>query len=281
MSPIAPHKDLLSLEKRPLGSPQPEMLPFRWLTSDNDQSSDVECTGAEPSNQPLGTPHTVDLQTCYICQGTSDQESIMTCDGLGCSVITHLHCYFTAGSQDANDAITDIEHWHCENCGGLPRHMHPRPPATKRARVSFGPVLPAPLEVLTDQGDSATGHPSGGWGGHWPIRTEMSQPATGKGKEAMEPPINTTSLRDVQPPAPKRHAGPRPSSSGPHAPGGWGRAGDTAYTSHSTILRRDKELMDDDTTACFDPDLMIPPQPHPDAVARVVPMPMIRLYLCR
>ena len=79
MTAIAHHKDLLSLEKRPLGSPQPEMLPFRWLTSDNDQSSDVECTGAEPSNQPLGTPHTVDLQTCYICQGTSDQESIMTC----------------------------------------------------------------------------------------------------------------------------------------------------------------------------------------------------------
>ena len=121
----------------------------------------------------------------------------MTCDGRGCSVIAHLHCYFTAGSHDANDAITDIEHWHCENCGGLPRHMHPRPPATKGARVSFGPVLPAPLEVLTDQGDSATGHPSGGWGGHWPIRTEMSQPATGKGKEAMEPPI-TTSKRTPQ-----------------------------------------------------------------------------------
>ena len=30
--------------------------------------------------------------------------------------------------------------------------------------------------------------------------------------------------------------------------------------------------MDDDTTACFDPDLMLPPQPHPDTVA-YNPMP--------
>ena len=41
----------------------------------------------------------------------------MICDGRGCSVLAHLHCYFTAGSRDTNDAITDIEHWHCENCG--------------------------------------------------------------------------------------------------------------------------------------------------------------------
>ena len=31
---------------------------------------------AELSNQPLGTPQTIDLQTCYIFQGTSDQESV-------------------------------------------------------------------------------------------------------------------------------------------------------------------------------------------------------------
>jgi len=43
-------------------------------------------------------------------------------DGLGCSVIAHLHCYFTAGSRDANDTITDIEHWQCKNCGGLSSH---------------------------------------------------------------------------------------------------------------------------------------------------------------
>jgi hypothetical protein len=73
----------------------------------------------------------------------------MICDGRGCSVIAHLHCYFTAGSQDANDAITDIEHWHCENCGGLPRHIHPRPPAAKRARVSFDPDLPGPVVTET------------------------------------------------------------------------------------------------------------------------------------
>ena len=99
----------------------------------------------------------------------------------------------------------------------------------------------------------------------------MPQPAERNGKGALETPIHAPSLRDVQPPAPKRHAGPRPSSSGHHAPGGWGGAGDTAYTSHPT--ERDKALMDDDTTACFDPDLMIPPQPHPAAVA-YNPMPM-------
>jgi hypothetical protein len=75
---------------------------------------------------------------------------------------------FSEGSQDANDAITDIEHWHCENCGGLPRHMHPRPQAAKRARVSFGPELAVATETLITQRGSATGLQSGGWGGHWP-----------------------------------------------------------------------------------------------------------------
>jgi len=77
--------------------------------------------------------------------------------------------------------------------------------------------------------------------------TDMSQPARGDGKEAMETAINTPSLRDVQPPAPKRRAGPRPWSS-------WTRRGaaDTATTSYSAILRRDKEPMDDDMTDCSD-----------------------------
>ena len=156
-------------------------------TSDNDQSLDVECTGAELSHQALGTPQTLDLQTCYICQGTSDQESIMICDGRGCSVIAHLNCYFSAGSQDANDAITDIEHWHCENCGGLPRHMHPRPQAAKRARVSFGPDLDVVTEPPITKGGSATGHQGGGWSGLWPTRIEIPQLTTGKGKEVTTP----------------------------------------------------------------------------------------------
>ena len=43
-----------------------------------------------------------------------------------------------------------------------------------------------------------------------PIQTEMPPPvAAGKGKEAMETLTNTTFLRDVQPPAAKRHDGPR------------------------------------------------------------------------
>ena len=115
----------------------------------------------------------------------------MICDGQGCSVIAHLNCYFSAGSQDANDTISDIEHWHCEKCGGLPRHMHPRPRAAKRARVSFDPDLVVLTDTLITKGGFATGLQGGGWGGHWPIRTEMPQPTTGKGKEAMEHPIIT------------------------------------------------------------------------------------------
>ena len=109
----------------------------------------------------------------------------MICDGRGCSVIAHLNCYFSAGSQDANDTISDIEHWHCENCGGLPRHMHPRPRAAKRTRVSFDPVLPTPMATTSAQAVPTT-HPSGGWGGYWPIRTAMPPSANGKGKEAMD-----------------------------------------------------------------------------------------------
>jgi hypothetical protein len=121
----------------------------------------------------------------------------MICDGQGCSVIAHLNCYFSAGSQDANDAITDIEHWQCEKCGGLPRHMHLRPRAAKRARVSFDPDLNVVTESPITEGDPATGYQGGGWGGHWPTWTELAQLTTGKGKEAMEPPI-TTSQRTLE-----------------------------------------------------------------------------------
>jgi hypothetical protein len=120
----------------------------------------------------------------------------MICDGRGCSVIAHLNCYFSAGSQDADDTISDIEHWHCEKCGGLPRHMHPRPRAAKRARVSFDPVLPTPMATTSAQAVPTT-HPSGGWGGHWPIRTAMPTSAQGKGKEAMEDPVNPKPIQDV------------------------------------------------------------------------------------
>ena len=87
--------------------------------------------------------------------------------------------------------------------------MHPRPPAAKRARVFFGPDLAVATETpITQRGSQAgpgTGHQSGVWVGHWPTRTEMPQLAIGKDKESME-----TLLSDVQAPAIKRHAGPRP-----------------------------------------------------------------------
>ena len=56
--------------------------------------------------------------------------------------------------------------------------------------VSFGPDLTVASETLITQRGSATGLQSGGWGGHWPTRTEMPQLTTGKGKEAMEPPTD-------------------------------------------------------------------------------------------
>ena len=61
--------------------------------------------------------------------------------------------------------------------------------------------------ALSAQGGSATYHPSGDWGGHWPIRTEMPQQATGNGKEAMEDPVDLQLIQDVYQPA---------SSSDPH-----------------------------------------------------------------
>ena len=144
----------------------------------------------------------------------------MICDGRGCSVIAHLNCYFSAGSQDANDTISDIEHWHCENCGGLPRHMHPRPRAVKRARVSFDSDLDVVPESLITKGGSATGPQGGGWGGHWPTRTAMPQLPTGKGKEAIEDPATLHPIQDVYQPASNRHAGPRHTGNSYHNLGG-------------------------------------------------------------
>jgi hypothetical protein len=75
--------------------------------------------------------------------------------------------------------------------------MHPRPRTAKRARVSFDPDLDVVTESLTIEGGLATGHQGGGWGGHWQTRTEMPQLTTGKGKEAMEPPL-TKSKRPLE-----------------------------------------------------------------------------------
>jgi len=69
----------------------------------------------------------------------------------------------------------------------LSRHMHPRPPAAKRARVSFHPALPVPSEVLLGQEVSATERPGAGWGGGGggEQRTARIGTGSGKGKEPM------------------------------------------------------------------------------------------------
>ena len=117
--------------------------------------------------------------------------------------------------------------------------MHPRPPAAKHARVSFDPDLAVATDTLITKGDPATEHPSGGWGGHWPIRTEMPQQTAGNGKEAMEPPVNTTFLRDVQPPALKRHAGPRHADSSHQNPGGGSGSANRTQVTGSLSRGRD------------------------------------------
>ena len=67
----------------------------------------------------------------------------------------------------------------------------------------------------------STTHPSGGWGGHWPIRTAMPPTAKGKGKEAMAPPPSHSSERG-------------------------GGAADSGPSRHRPILRRDRESIDCD-----------------------------------
>ena len=62
----------------------------------------------------------------------------------------------------------------------------------------------------------------------------MSQPAGGKGNEVLEAPLDITIVHDVQLPASKRHAGPRPASSGHHGSGGWGGAASAAATGASS-----------------------------------------------
>ena len=67
-----------------------------------------------------------------------------------------------------------------------------------------------------------------------------------KSKSILRTLLNSPSLCDVQAPALKRHAGPRPFSSGHHGLGDWGGAADTATTTYPAEIRRDKEPMDDD-----------------------------------
>ena len=108
--------------------------------------------------------------------------------------------------------------------------MHPRPQAAKRARVSFDPVLPTPIAATSDQAVSTT-HPSGGWGGHWPIRTAMPPTAKGKGKETMEP---------------------------PHSSERGGGAADSGPSRHRPILRRDRESIDCDMSGRSNTELSTP-----------------------
>ena len=90
---------------------------------------------------------------------------------------------------------------------------------------------------------------SGGWGGHWPTRTEMPQLAPGKGKEAMEPLTDKgkrtfealSDLFKVHPtrcakPDYKRHAGTRHADSSHQTPGGGSGAAGAAAIKDLLLL---------------------------------------------
>ena len=111
--------------------------------------------------------------TCLICNGIQDQETILTCQG--CSYRTHVDCYFTAGSEDANDTITDAEDWRCEDCGGLGRHLHPRPVQGQRRNVNW---------TLADTSALGMQAGTGGFGGGR-LGAPRTNIGSGKGKEPM------------------------------------------------------------------------------------------------
>jgi len=123
--------------------------------------------------------------------------------------------------------------------------VDPRPQAAKRTRVSFGPELDVVTEPPITKGRSTTGHQGGGWGGHWPTRTEMTQLTTGKGKEAMEDPVDLQLIPDVYQPAPKRHAGPHHTGDSCHNLGGGNGISGAAF-SDRLLPQRAQEPIDHD-----------------------------------
>jgi len=114
-----------------------------------------------------------DWAPCLICNGIQDQETILTCQV--CLYRTHVDCYFTAGSKDANETITDAEEWRCENCGGLGRHLHPRPVQGQRRNVTWTLALPSSSGIRAG---------TGGFGGGR-LGVPRTNIDSGKGKEPM------------------------------------------------------------------------------------------------
>ena len=104
---------------------------------------------------------------------------------------------------------------------------------------------PAPTEALLTRGGSeaAARLSSGGWGGHRLMLSEMSQPVTGNGKEAMEDYADPTYSQDVHQPAPKRHAGPRHNGSSCQHPGGGSSTTGAAWTPARPLLRCEQDFM--------------------------------------
>ena len=121
--------------------------------------------------------HESDWAPCLICNGIQDQETILTCQG--CLYRTHVDCYFTAGSKDANDTITDAEEWRCENCGGLGRHLHRRPVQGQRRNVTWTHALPSSSGMRAG---------TGGFGGGR-LGAPRTNIGSGKGKEPMPTPF--------------------------------------------------------------------------------------------
>ena len=139
----------------------------------------------------------VETTTCYFCR-RADRWLSLTC-GV-CQLTTHANCYYRLRSDEADYYEKNTSDWRCQDCGGPQRH-------TDCALSENGQVVQLHVGTHIPKGGSATGHQGGGWGGHWPTRTDMAQLATGKGKEAMEPrhiPITPPPLRERGPKGKKR-----------------------------------------------------------------------------
>ena len=97
------------------------------------------------------------------------------------------------------------------------------------------------------QGNLSTYCPQrGGWGGHWPTRSEIPQLTTGKGKETMEDPVDLQLIPDVYQPASKRHAGPRHTGDSCHNLGGGSGITGAAFISDRLPPQRAQEPSDHD-----------------------------------
>ena len=141
---------------------------------------------------------------CFRCHKTDIQEPMLSCHTASCNIAAHVSCYFMPGSEQEQDCLGDMADWFCHECGcqipaiaaagGLADDRTPAGPRGDTHLNSLKGTPPAPS--------------LGGWGGTLSTMPKMPLPA-GTSKQVLAPATDAAFLNDVQPPASKRHAGPR------------------------------------------------------------------------